>query len=59
MDAHVAGRDARELELPEGVVSIVPGGREAGEYLVRHPGVDKVAFTGSSATGRRIARDLR
>ena len=36
-------------------MSIVPGGRETGEALVRHPGVDKIAFTGSSATGRHIA----
>lgn len=41
--------------LPEGVVSIVPGGRELGAYLVSHPGVDKVAFTGSTAAGRSIA----
>jgi aldehyde dehydrogenase (NAD+) len=44
-----------EAGLPEGLVSIVPGGPEVGEHLVRHPGVDKVAFTGSTATGRRIA----
>jgi len=44
-----------EIDLPEGVVSIVPGGREAGEALVRHPGVDKISFTGSSVTGRHIA----
>ena len=43
------------IDLPEGVVSILPGGREAGEALVCHPGVDKISFTGSSATGRRIA----
>jgi acyl-CoA reductase-like NAD-dependent aldehyde dehydrogenase len=36
-------------------VSILPGGRETGEALVRHPGVDKISFTGSSATGRQIA----
>jgi betaine-aldehyde dehydrogenase len=41
--------------VPEGVVSIVPAGREVGEYLVRNPGVDKIAFTGSTAVGRRIA----
>jgi betaine-aldehyde dehydrogenase len=35
-------------------VNIVPAGRETGEYLVSHPGVDKVAFTGSTAAGRRI-----
>jgi acyl-CoA reductase-like NAD-dependent aldehyde dehydrogenase len=44
-----------EIDLPEGVVSIVPGGRETGESLVRHRGVDKISFTGSSATGRHIA----
>jgi acyl-CoA reductase-like NAD-dependent aldehyde dehydrogenase len=44
-----------EIGLPEGVVSIVPGGRETGEALVRHRGVDKISFTGSSATGRHIA----
>jgi acyl-CoA reductase-like NAD-dependent aldehyde dehydrogenase len=40
--------------LPEGVVSVLPAGREVGEYLVGHPGVDKVAFTGSTAAGQRI-----
>lgn len=40
--------------LPPGALNIVPAGREAGEHLVRHPGVDKVAFTGSTAAGRRI-----
>jgi aldehyde dehydrogenase (NAD+) len=44
-----------EAGLPEGVVSVLPGAGEIGEALVRHPGVDKVAFTGSSAVGRRIA----
>jgi aldehyde dehydrogenase (NAD+) len=44
-----------EVDLPEGVVSIIPGGRESGEALVRHPQVDKISFTGSSATGRHIA----
>jgi betaine-aldehyde dehydrogenase len=44
-----------EAGLPEGVVSILPAGREVGEYLVTHPGVDKVTFTGSTAVGRHIA----
>ena len=48
-----------KLDLPDGVVSIVPGGRETGEALVRHRGVDKIAFTGSSATGRHIAASVR
>ena len=41
--------------IPKGVVNIVPAGREVGEHLVRHPKVDKIAFTGSTAAGRRIA----
>lgn len=49
--------------LPDGVVNVVPAGREVGEHLVRHPAVDKVSFTGSTAAGRRIAslcgNDLR
>src|ERR1700742_4573270 len=44
-----------QLDLPDGVVSVLPGGTDVGEALVRHPGVDKIAFTGSSAVGRRIA----
>jgi acyl-CoA reductase-like NAD-dependent aldehyde dehydrogenase len=40
--------------VPDGVVNVVPGGREAGEHLVAHPGVDKVAFTGSTDAGKRI-----
>src|SRR5438270_11901525 len=43
-----------EAGVPEGVVSILPAGREVGEYLVRHPGVDKISFTGSTAAGRKI-----
>src|SRR2546430_16235596 len=44
-----------EAGVPKGVVSIVPAGREVGEHLVRRPDVDKIAFTGSTAAGRRIA----
>ncbi len=40
--------------LPEGVLSVVPAGREVGEHLVRHPGVNKVSFTGSTAAGKKI-----
>ncbi len=43
-----------EAGLPPGVINVVPGGREVGEHLVTHPGTDKVAFTGSTAAGKRI-----
>ncbi|MGY2491331.1 aldehyde dehydrogenase family protein [Cupriavidus sp. CP313] len=44
-----------EVGIPEGVVNMVPGyGHTAGQRLAEHPGVGKIAFTGSTATGRRI-----
>jgi len=44
-----------EVGFPEGVVNIVPGyGATAGQRLAEHPGVGKISFTGSTATGRRI-----
>ena len=46
----------RQAELPPGVVNIVTGAGETGAALVRHPGVDKVAFTGSTEVGKQIAR---
>jgi aldehyde dehydrogenase (NAD+) len=57
VDSQTVSRAGRRLQvgLPEGVVSVLPGGSDVGEALVRHPGIDKIAFTGSSATGRRIA----
>lgn len=41
--------------LPPGVLNVVTAEREASEHLVRHPDVDKVTFTGSTAAGRRVA----
>jgi acyl-CoA reductase-like NAD-dependent aldehyde dehydrogenase len=43
-----------EAGLPPGVLNLLPGDREVGEHLVRHPGTDKIAFTGSTAAGKRI-----
>ena len=48
----------QQAELPAGVVNIVTGAGETGAALVAHPGVDKVAFTGSTAVGREIARTV-
>jgi acyl-CoA reductase-like NAD-dependent aldehyde dehydrogenase len=51
------GELAAEVGFPPGAVNIVPGpGRTSGAYLVRHPGVDKIAFTGSTETGGEIMR---
>lgn len=43
-----------EAGVPPGVVNVVSGGREAGAALASHPGVDKLAFTGSTTTGRQV-----
>jgi aldehyde dehydrogenase (NAD+) len=55
LDAYLLAEAAMEAELPSGVLNIVPAERESSEALVRHPLVDKISFTGSSATGRRVA----
>jgi aldehyde dehydrogenase (NAD+) len=48
----------QQADLPPGVVNIITGGGETGRALVEHPGVDKVAFTGSTEVGRAIARSV-
>jgi len=48
----------RQADLPPGVVNIVTGAGDTGRALVEHPGVDKVAFTGSTEVGRQIARSV-
>jgi len=48
----------RQAELPPGVVNIVTGDGRAGAEIVKHPGVDKVAFTGSTDVGKEIQRAL-
>ena len=55
LDGYLLAELLVEAGVPHGVVNIVAGGREAGAHLVAHPGVDKVAFTGSTAAGRQIA----
>jgi len=44
-----------ESGLPDGVVSVLPGDASVGEMLVKHPGVDKVSFTGSTSAGKAVA----
>ena len=55
LDSYVFAEAVMAAGIPPGVINIVPGGRELGAYLVQHRDVDKIAFTGSTAAGRRIA----
>lgn len=55
LDLNLIAEAAQEVGIPDGVFNVVPGGRELGAHLVSHPGVDKVAFTGSSTAGRQVA----
>ena len=55
LEAYILAEAAEAAGVPPGVVNLVCGERAASDHLVRNPGVDKVAFTGSSATGSRIA----
>jgi acyl-CoA reductase-like NAD-dependent aldehyde dehydrogenase len=55
LDAALLAEMIEAAGLPPGVLNVVPGGRDVGELLVRHNGVDKVSFTGSTAAGRQVA----
>ena len=50
------GQLAMEAGLPAGVLNILTGGPEVGKAIVRHPGIDKIAFTGSTSVGKEIMR---
>ncbi len=54
LDSYLLAEAAIEAGVPAGVINIVPAGRETGEHLVKHPLIDKVSFTGSTAAGMRI-----
>jgi aldehyde dehydrogenase (NAD+) len=54
LSGYVLAECLHEAGLPPGALNLVPGGREVGERLVTHRAVDKIAFTGSTAAGRRI-----
>src|SRR4029077_10167361 len=50
------GELAMEAGIPAGVLNILTGGPETGKAIVKHPGIDKIAFTGSTAVGKEIVR---
>jgi betaine-aldehyde dehydrogenase len=54
LDGYLLADAIDEAGLPPGVVNVLCAGRENSEYLVRHPGIDKVSFTGSTVTGGKI-----
>ena len=54
LDSYLLAEAALEAGVPPGVLNWVAADREAGAYLVSHPDVDKVAFTGSTTAGRKI-----
>lgn len=55
LDALLLAEVVAAAGFPSGVVNVIPGGRDVGELLVGHAGVDKVSFTGSTAAGRQVA----
>lgn len=55
LDAQLLAELVAAAGFPPGVLNVVPGGRDVGEQLVGHAGVDKVSFTGSTAAGRQVA----
>jgi acyl-CoA reductase-like NAD-dependent aldehyde dehydrogenase len=55
LDAYLMAELLQRAGLPAGVFNVLPADRDTSEYLVSHRGVDKVAFTGSTAAGRRVA----
>jgi aldehyde dehydrogenase (NAD+) len=55
LDAMLLAQLLAEADLPPGVAAVVPGATAAGRGLVEHPGVDRIAFTGSADVGRSIA----
>ncbi|GAB17179.1 putative aldehyde dehydrogenase [Gordonia effusa NBRC 100432] len=57
LDSYLFAEAAEAAGLPPGVLNVVVADREAGGYLVAHPDVDKVAFTGSTAAGRAIGAE--
>ncbi|BEP13879.1 aldehyde dehydrogenase [Acidothermaceae bacterium B102] len=55
LDAYLMAELLERAGLPSGVFNLLPADRDTSQHLVSHPGVDKVAFTGSTNAGRRVA----
>lgn len=56
LDSFLIADAAAEAQIPNGVINIVPCDRATGDHLISHPGLDKIAFTGSTPVGRKIGR---
>ena len=56
LEAFLIAEAAEEAGIPPGVINLLPADRDVSDLLVRHPGIDKVAFTGSTAAGLHIAQ---
>ncbi|MGO1544089.1 MAG: aldehyde dehydrogenase family protein [Gulosibacter sp.] len=56
LNSFVIAEAAIEAEVPAGVINIVPCDRTTGDHLLTHPGIDKIAFTGSTEVGRKVGR---
>jgi acyl-CoA reductase-like NAD-dependent aldehyde dehydrogenase len=55
LEAFIIAEEAEAVGFPPGVLNLVPADREAADHLINNPGIDKISFTGSTATGKRIA----
>ena len=56
LNSFIIAEAAQEAGVPAGVINIVPCDRNTGDHLMSHPGIDKVAFTGSTEVGRKVGR---
>jgi aldehyde dehydrogenase (NAD+) len=57
LDSYILAEIMRDAGVPDGVYNFVTGGRETGAALVAHPGINKVSFTGSTESGKAVARE--
>jgi acyl-CoA reductase-like NAD-dependent aldehyde dehydrogenase len=55
LDSYLVAELLQQAGVPDGVVSVLPAHREVSEYLVTHPEIDKIAFTGSTGVGKHLA----